>query len=147
MDRTALEAVISAALNGTDDEYVARLCQLHGVVFDPKKNWDLARSAWSDADLFRLIVEISLSGDFTADNIRRKEPAETLPAAAKRYKVDAVKIRFQAEEQLKEAEGGARREVKKPAAKKPAVAKKKASPPKKPSATKKPKSAVAKKKK
>ena len=56
-------------------------------------------------------MEVSLSDDFDTYGIASKEPASDLMLIARRYKVDAVKIRAQAEEQLKEAEGGTRRAV------------------------------------
>jgi hypothetical protein len=64
-----------------------------------------------DAELYQLAVEIAVVREFDEWQISRGEEPKRLLALAKRYKVDAVKIRREMEEAAKEAEGGTRKEV------------------------------------
>lgn len=100
-----------------------------------------------DADIIRLALVLPCVDEFDERALAKNAPAPTLMGLAKRFKVDAVKIRRQIEEAAKEAEGGTRREVEKPSkAKAPAPAKKKPAPVKKAKPAKPAKSAGKKKK-
>ena len=67
-----------------------------------------------DLEFTRLIIELSVIEEFDPWAMGRGRQADKLTALAKRFKVDAVKIRADIENAQKEAEGGGtRREVEK----------------------------------
>jgi ParB/RepB/Spo0J family partition protein len=87
------------------------LCRLHGIEFNPHQAHFALASALPklrEAEFMCLVVEASVIQELRSYN--PGEPVKLL-ALAKRYKVDAAKIRREMEESAKEAEGGTRREV------------------------------------
>jgi hypothetical protein len=103
----------------------------------------------SELELCRLAVELPIAEDLGEWSIERGAEPNRLLDLAKRYKVDAAKIRKQTEDKLKEAEGGTRREVEKKPVTPPAKAAKAASakkaPAKKAGSVSKPKAPAKKK--
>ncbi len=99
----------------------AELCRLHGLAADVSYLAAVkvaeALPKMPDAEINRMAIEALAMGDFCEWCIGQGEP-EDLLALAKRYKVDAVKIRAAVEKGGMEAEGGTRKEVKAAPAKK-----------------------------
>ena len=89
--RVDLEALVLMAA-GQDDPDV--LCALHGIPFKEYQG-DIALEAalpkMREQDLHRLVVELPVAGEIDIHSISR--PCDKLNALAKRFKVDAVKVR------------------------------------------------------
>lgn len=104
----------------------AEMTEAFAIVFPeldrpmPHSMVEKALSKLSDLDIYRMAVLLPLFDEL--DPFQLERPAELLLAAAKRYKVDAGKIRREIEEAAKTEEGD-RREVGKAQAKKAAKTK------------------------
>lgn len=112
LTRADVEALLAVALDRID-EFSEELCCLHGIKFESawRAGQDLenALPKMPNEEINRLVVEVGVICDF--DEYQLDEEPEALLAVAKRYKVDAAKIRREMEDAAKEAEGGTRREV------------------------------------
>jgi ParB family chromosome partitioning protein len=136
------------------------LCRLHGIDVkdspDTHRDWQAEEAArkklvsavpkMSDVEFFRLAFEVTVAEDLDHWAIERNNPPSAIFALARRFKVDAVKIRTEVEDSSKAAEGGTRREVEKPDSPAKATSAKKADAPAKKANSKTPaKTAPAKK--
>jgi ParB family chromosome partitioning protein len=110
LTRADLECLLVAGfanMAGIDE-----LCRLHDITFKEHQSREAFRGALpklSERDIFQLAVEATVIHELEDYDTARSP--EALLAAAKRYKVDAAKIRRDMEEAAKAAEGGKRREV------------------------------------
>jgi ParB family chromosome partitioning protein len=115
---------LAAVIHDIELPGAAALCELRGIAVPKINDWEdqdergqealvIALPGLSEAELHKLVVEIPLMDDFEEGSLIHESPKRLLDAA-RRYKVDAAKIRRQTEEALKAAEGGTRREVEKP---------------------------------
>ena len=82
---------------------------LESISINPRDWTRASMQKLSPANLARLVVLIAIADDF--DEWTFSRGCEQLMAAAKRYGVNAAKIRADAEKAAKEAEGGTRKEV------------------------------------
>ncbi len=126
LSRADIETLLAEALRDRED--AGELCRLHGIKFATEwsacEDLVAALPKMPDMEINRLVVEVTVVDELDDWQLDR-QPTDLL-ALAKRYKVDAAKIRRDMEEAGKEAEGGTREEVGKPAAAKKAAKAKKA---------------------
>jgi ParB family transcriptional regulator, chromosome partitioning protein len=97
-----------------DAESTDELCKLHGIAFKEHQSYEAFCQALpnlKEPEVFQLAVEVTVIHELEGWPWNR--PATALLALAKRYKVDAAKIRKEAEEAAKATEVG-QREVPKP---------------------------------
>jgi ParB family chromosome partitioning protein len=150
LERADMDAIVQKLVWRTNA--AEQFCQAFGIKYTEHRAGDaLAKAIPSmpEVELYHLALAVTVSEDFDPWRVRgsKQAPAQLL-ALARRFKVDPVKIRGQIEDEQMEAQGGKRREVKKPAlAKKKSAAVKKAKPAAKKSAAAKKAVAKAKGKK
>lgn len=99
VSRVDIEILLRDILHNAD--YDEELGRMHSAVFAKPLMGEALADALSelrDAEIFQLAVEVPLLEELRDWNVRRKPNPELLLAAAKRYKVDPVKIRKQVED-------------------------------------------------
>lgn len=134
--REEIEALLVHHFEGFDVE-CETVCALHGIDYEyavagASQAMAAAMPKMKEPELFAVVLEATIAEELGEHHVDQ-EPRGLL-ALAKRYRIDAAKIRLQVESGAKEAEGGTRREVPKkkasavPKAKKASVKKAKGKP-------------------
>jgi len=120
LTRNDVQPILAIAAGRLGRE-AAPIAKIHGITggspYDAGSRLGKAVPAMGALEFARLIFEVAVASEF--DEYATDKPAEKLNSLAKRFKVDFAKIRTDAETAAKEAEGGTRREVEKPADSKP----------------------------
>lgn len=120
LKRPEVEALIGLAIGGHVGDGFPALCRLHGISYEAE--WEAggkfadALPAMSNVEIKRAAVEISVISDF--DTYRLDDEPEALLALARRYEVDADKIRREMEDAAKAAAAAKKAAAKKAAGKK-----------------------------
>lgn len=135
LGRVDIELLLYASVKGSRGDGLAEICAQHGIKFQKfREGESLAKAlaGMADVDLFRVAVEVAVADDLDQfeirDQLSKRHQPELLLAAAKRYKVDAAKIRKEVEASEKpDAPPADQKPMKVPPAKKP-VTKKAAKP-------------------
>lgn len=98
VSRIDLEVLLPEILHNSD--YDGELSRMHGKEFDGYLGGEALQKVLGglrDQEIFQLTVELPLLEELADWNIQRGKEPELLLAGAKRYKVDAAKIRIQVE--------------------------------------------------